>query len=278
MTAVVPEEIQTVIVQAQARAAEQAQAEAERCRKAEVERDAQRRWAWAQFVEQSLPRVPQFLRPYLITEDENGDRRLRLNIPGLALMYLYFDRQAVLYRVPGVWWNGRPSEDNQPYLNYHGNGYPTDHYKADAALAQAQQVQAQLEQCLAEWQEKTAQAEQAQQAEAERERRRAELEAARETAEAEEARQEEAEARELVNALRADPVAAALLKTFAALQAERAAVQGQIESLETGLSFTQERYDARISRLRNDLQDAQSASDAADGAARKIRQLERQIN
>ena len=270
------------------RASEEQRVKAEQEERQRAEEQAQKQRlndeAWAAFEANAAAQIDPDVAPYLaVTKRDNrphGNEYVNAYVPGLAPIQVVFAEQynkqaghsvfaLTRYIVPGV--DVKTDHDDgqacEVVWNFR-NGHECD--SLDEALVSAKLRQA-------EYDERTSELERVNQARAERALRQAEREQRQDESEARAEQERETEAvrqlREeqlLLDMLKGDPVAVALLKLFAAVQAERERWKARIDGMEQAAAWSDERHGEHLARLSEEAKSYERQANEADERARDL--------
>ncbi len=264
-TQTVPSEIASIIEQKRlALLEEQRQKEAEDIR-AREEAELQGNIKFNEYLAEVILKVPEWIRPYLdLTIDgpdylriaKGWDRLetidLHFSIPGLAP--IEFAPNINQWRCASALWN-RNYEQSEPYLEFCNSSFWDSDLEFVLGEAQAQmnEYQESLKQYAVEQEERARRAERDLQDEADRQARdnltaiRIELRH----------QEEKAEEQILLDMLKSDPVAIAMLKAYMMLQQERNSFTAQIEDANNSLYSMEDYWSRKAVELRRQADDAQ---------------------
>lgn len=270
----VPEEIEKVIV---AKKAELARQEEERNRAIEAERRQnidKGMLALLEALNAGLALVPEWIRSYDATlqswsEDEierlgrslrgpDSYFRLRFQVPGLARIDFSPNMKAWMTQTAfGNQWG-----DEKPELIYHrDSAWRPD---LEYTLVEAKKAMADYLEMMAQYEQRHQAMESAHQiGEYVDEKIAAEREA--------EAQEEKDQVAELLEALRADPVAVILLEAFVKIREERRSFEAQIASMTENIESIDASMSQRVEHLRRDLRDANNRIQEEEDQTRRLK-------
>lgn len=218
------------------------------------------------FILQSLSKVDEWLRPYLVSQDIDFERigrgwdraelkHLHFSIPGLA--GIGFNPEKEVYYSQSAFWQEYDYDGNlaEPSLTFRNSGSSNclEDVLVDARneFLAHQKNMADYEQRLAERRERYASQEKA---EAEREQARA----IENDIEDRKARTEE---QALLDAIKDDPILVQLIKTFILVREERSRFESRIYEADETMYSMEERWSRRAADLRRQADDAQRRAD-----------------
>jgi hypothetical protein len=223
-----------------------------------------------EYLQDTILKTPEWIRPYLDLQYEGGPDYLRIgkgfdhvetlslffSIPGLA--EIEFDPKLNQWRCEVSGWN-RNYGDAEPYIHFGNNSY----WRGDieCVLREARRERRDYDQCLSEY--AVQMEEQAKRAEA-----YALEQKIQEAKEAEsylrhdlKRQQEQTEEQALFDAIRHDPIVIHMLKAFVLLRDERNTFEQRLMDADETMSSIENRWSRRAEELRRQADEAQRRAD-----------------
>lgn len=259
---VVPEFIASLIDQKRQALEEERRQKEEAEQREQEQQEAQGKAKYQEFLEESLLKVPEWIRTYVALSDVNYVRigkgwdrvenlDLFFSIPGLAA--IAFDPQKANWRAMRANWS--PSWDEEPRLEFTNNSY----WRSDLeyTLIEAHQAQEEYNQYLHQYaeqrEERARRAEKYLQEEAQQAAREGEAQIQKELEQA----QEKAEEQALFDAIKHDDIAIHLLKAFVLLRDERSGFEQRIYEMDETMYSIENRWSRRAEELHRQADEAQ---------------------
>ena len=252
--------------------------EAERLERESVE--AIGRQKYDEYIQESMQKVPEYLRKYVLPTEETPDFYrignnwerpsdwLYFQVPGLAKILFAPLRKGDAWKCQYAYesqqtWTGDEYIWSEPSLIFPREYGWNDDLEYTLALARKQLVEYQRfvqeyeadEKERAEENKRNRAERQAEQERKQTERAAADLE--RQMAE----QKQQAEEQTLFDAIKSDPVALSMLKAFVLLRDERSHFESQLEQANDALYFSDERASRQIERLRREADELERRAD-----------------